>query len=354
MRRGFEMNITLKPSEQRIKVNFTALYKGDGNEYEKGFNEGYESGYNKGRDSKVIEPLTITENGTYTASEIDGYNPVTVEVKGDKASVIKELIELKGGYARELFAGYGSWRYPNIVTDEFVAECLRFDTTENAITIERMFFACEQVTTIPPFSTKSLIYNISPISGVFAGCTKLKELPMLDLSKMGSFYNFCSNCVNITTMPLYDLKNVDTVNACCNGCTALKVIPAWDLRTCVTYNGFVQYCSALEEIWIRNIKANLQVGVGTSWGHLIKQECAIHLLYELRDTGSAKTITFSKKTGELLANVYVKSIPITDEMRAEDDLVDEKLPFAVCESTDEGATLITEYVLQKNWQVALA
>jgi hypothetical protein len=50
-----------------------------------------------------------------------------------------------------------------------------------------------------------------------------------------------------------------------------------------------------------------------------------------------------------LADVYVKVIPITDEMRAEDDLIDEKLPFEVCESTDEGAMLIKDYVLEKNW-----
>ena len=40
------------------------------------------------------------------------------------------------------------------------------------------------------------------------------------------------------------------------------------------------------------------------------------------------------------------------KMRAEDDLIDEKYPFARCESTDEGATLITDYISVKNWKLA--
>jgi hypothetical protein len=48
--------------------------------------------------------------------------------------------------------------------------------------------------------------------------------------------------------------------------------------------------------------------------------------------------------------VYVKTVEITDEMRAEDDLIDKKHPFEVCESTDEGAMLIKTYASSvKGW-----
>ena len=107
----------------------------------------------------------------------------------------------------------------------------------------------------------------------------------------------------------------------------------------------------MKEIWIKNIKVDIQVGSGETWGHLLTEESLIHLVKELRDTGSAKTLTVSTPSLEKLSSVYVRTIDITDEMRAEDDLIDEKLPFEVCESTDEGAMLITDYVGLKNWSI---
>lgn len=103
--------------------------------------------------------------------------------------------------------------------------------------------------------------------------------------------------------------------------------------------------------YLRNIKTNLQVGSGTSYGHLLTLDSLTHLIYELRDTGSLKTLTVGSANLEKLANVYVKTVDITDEMRAEDDLIDEKLPFVVCESTDEGAMLIIDYAVFKNWDI---
>lgn len=111
-------------------------------------------------------------------------------------------------------------------------------------------------------------------------------------------------------------------------------------------------CTALKELELKNIALTLTVGSSTLYGHLLTVDSLVHLIYELRDTGSSRTLTVGSANLEKLASVYVKTVEITDEMRAEDDLVDEKLPFVVCESTDEGAILITEYVVLKNWKLA--
>ena len=137
-----------------------------------------------------------------------------------------------------------------------------------------------------------------------------------------------------------------------NYCSALTSVPQFDVRNVVNLGNTFWACRALTDVRIRNIKANLQVGNGTSWGHLLTVDSLVHLIYELRDTGSSKTLTVGSANLEKLADVYVKLIDITDEMRVEDDLIDEKLPFVICESTDEGAILITDYVAAKNWALA--
>lgn len=154
----------------------------------------------------------------------------------------------------------------------------------------------------------------------------------------------------ITHPPLFDTKNVGYAGNMFRS-SEVEVVECYDFRSTYNLGDIVTDCVNLTECWIKNIKANLKVGSGTTYGHLLTLESLIHLIKELRDAGSARTLTVSTVSLEKLANVYVRTIDITDEMRAEDDLIDEKLPFEVCESTDEGAMLITNYVGLKNWSI---
>lgn len=136
------------------------------------------------------------------------------------------------------------------------------------------------------------------------------------------------------------------------GCSSLTTTPTLDLRNANSISYMLNNCSKLTNLYVKNIKANLQIGYHSSWGHLLTVDSLVNTIYECRDTGSIKTLTVGSANLSKLANVYVKLIDITDEMRAEDDLIDEKLPFEVCESTDEGAMLIANYVGLKNWKLA--
>lgn len=158
-------------------------------------------------------------------------------------------------------------------------------------------------------------------------------------------------CTKAKEVPLLDSSAVTHFSSCFCGCAMLEKIPAYDFRSCTLANSTFQYCSKLKEIWIKNIKCALQVASGKVWGHLLTVESLIHLIYELRDTGKLLTLTVGNVNLEKLENIYVRIIDITDEMRAADDLIDEKLPFEVCESTDEGAIFYQDYMLLKNWQI---
>lgn len=177
-----------------------------------------------------------------------------------------------------------------------------------------------------------------------------------DTENSSSFSHMFGNCTSLEVVPLLDTRKGVIFAGMFAGCLKLRVIPAYDTRNTKKYaatafTDFVANCKALEEVWLKNITSNLQVGSGTSYGHLLTVDSLIHLIYELRDTGSMLNLTVGSANLEKLTNVYVKTIDITDEMRAEDDLVDEKLPFVVCESADEGAMPILDYVALKNWQV---
>jgi hypothetical protein len=106
---------------------------------------------------------------------------------------------------------------------------------------------------------------------------------------------------------------------------------------------------------VKNIKSTFQIGSGTSWGHLLTLDSLLNAIKELwiKTGTSTSKLMMGTANIEKLADVYVKLIDITDEMRAEDEYIDNKAPFVQCESTDEGAMLITEYVTTvKNWQLA--
>lgn len=189
------------------------------------------------------------------------------------------------------------------------------------------------------------------MSRMFAGCTSLTTAPLFDtknVTTMESMFLFCSS---LTTVPEFDTSNVTGTHFMFSGCTSLTTVPPFDMRNVTGTLAMFDDCASLSECWLRNIKADLEVGSRTSWGHLLTVESLLHLIKECLWDGYSHTLTIGTANLEKLANIYVRFIDVTDEMRAEDDLIDDKRPFEVCENTDEGAMLITDYAQHKGWQL---
>ena len=100
-------------------------------------------------------------------------------------------------------------------------------------------------------------------------------------------------------------------------------------------------CSALEEIYVGRIEGNLQVGSGTTYGHLIKVECLVGLIQNLVISTSAKTLTIGTTNMEKIAGLYCR---ITDDTT-------DTLTMELCEPTDEGAISLEDYWFAKGWTV---
>lgn len=151
-----------------------------------------------------------------------------------------------------------------------------------------------------------------------------------------------------------DTSNVKSYSAAFRRLNKVITIKTLDLLNNTSAYEMFYECRALENLVLKNIKISLQIGSGSSWGHLLTLDSLLNTIKECWDMSSStsKTLTVGTANKTKLTSVYVKLIDITDEMRAEDPYIDNKKPFVVCESTDEGAMLVEEYITSKNWVLA--
>lgn len=248
-------------------------------------------------------------------------------------------------------------------TDELLESQLQYDDTENVVSLLNL---CGNTMYVSASSTASTLLtkvphlnfeNVENMSYAFSGAKYITDFSGIDFSKMKTkgYYGAFNACVGMVEAP--QLRNdggVTTLNYAFYHCTNLRKIPRLNCDG-VTSNGFgsvVEYCTNLEEVWFYNIRANLKVGSGTSWGHLLTYECLVHLIGELIQTTSNLTLTIGSANLAKLANTYVRLVAPTDEEAAQDRHIYVKHPFEICESTDEGAILITNYAKLKNWTLA--
>lgn len=216
--------------------------------------------------------------------------------------------------------------------DEDMSWANKLDTSQ-VTSMAYMFSTCSN---LQSFNNNFDTYNVTTLTNMFARCEYLTEL---DVSS-------------------FDTRNVTDVSSFIYYCLKLKtIIGSIDLiNTTNTYNMFY-YCINLENVTLKNIKVSLQLGRSTSWGTKLTNETLINTIQELWDNtdnalGGSRTLTLSTTSTNNIANIYVKLIDVTDEMRAEDEYIDNKKPCVVCESTDEGAMTLTEYAISKGWAIA--
>ena len=256
--------------------------------------------------------------------------------------------------------------------------------TSNVTTMSHIFDKCSTLTKLDLSSWD--VRKVDSMDYMFNACSKLSELnwsnfdaekattmaymfyqctgfQILDLSKlksstiksMGAMFQGCSNVTKIDLSGLQQLKAQYFQNMF-DSCTQLKeVVGCIDLEKASNVTSIVNKTGNLEKITFKNIKKALTIGSGASYGANLTLDTLINTIKELWDysSGTTKyTLTMSTASKELIANTYVKLVDVTDEMLAADPNAANKLPCVVCESTDEGAMLITSYATAKNWTIA--
>ena len=211
----------------------------------------------------VVEPLSITSNGTYNAPEgIDGYTPITVNVPQDGAPTAAELT----------ITGDCDYRFANNGWDWFVKKYGNQITTNNINSCSHMFFK---------YGLKEIPFEINirndnnytiDFDYMFDGSTTLETIPKincLNCYKYGTMAYMFYNCQRLRYLPediedWFDWSAVDTDTSqygftrdhLFEDCFSLRSIPMGFLNHggsyksysyCIYKNGFTD-CFNLDEI----------------------------------------------------------------------------------------------------------
>lgn len=157
----------------------------------------------------VVEPLSVTANGTYSAPAGQGYTPVTVSVPTGGGDVSYDDIATRGvaGIASgdASFIGSSAFAYTNISGAIF----------PSALSVRvSAFYSCKQLVTCE----MALATEIQ--TSAFRGCTSLASLsiPLVTLIKANAF----RDCYNLSSIDLPAIQSIE--NTAFGSCSALSAV----------------------------------------------------------------------------------------------------------------------------------
>lgn len=203
-----------------------------------------------------------------------------------------------------------------------------------------MFQGCSALMSAPsidaPYATAA--------NELFRDCTSLTTISTLNLPNVIYAMSMFQNCPNITTVQDMVLGKVADTGQMFNGCSRLVTVSDIDMNNLAVNKAMLMFnnCKQLTNLTLYNIRASLQIGSGTSWGHLLTVDSLVHTIKELCTVTTQQTLTMGSTNLEKIANLYCKVIDDTTE----------KIDMELCDSTDEGAMTLAEYAMLKNWVFA--
>ncbi len=199
--------------------------------------------------------------------------------------------------------------------------------------------------------------NLTEVTDLFNNSTALEGINELDFISVTNCSNIFYMCQSIKEIYLKNTQNVTNFATAFYWCLTVETIKTIDLYSANNVSMMFFVAEKLKNLTLKNIKISLQIGSGTSWGHLLTNESLLNTAKELWDNtnnalGGARTLTMSTTSKTNIQSIYVKLITPTAEQEAEDPYINNKKPCVECTSTDEGAMTLEEYIISKNWSIA--
>lgn len=261
----------------------------------------------------------------------------------------------------------------------------------NVSTVASMYYGCNKITSLPQLNIDNVkdagsmcygcsslkgkislsISNATNINSMFRECTNLEEVELTTTEKLEDAPYAFYNCTKLKKASISNTANIDYMNGMFYGCTNITEVQfpnstrtrnfenmfygCTNLQTVSLSLSSSQYledmfygCTNLTNLTLTDIGKSLQIGSGTTYGHLLTIDSLVNTCKECINQSSSRTLTVGSANLEKLANVYVK---FTNPSQTEIP-VGSKGDIVVCESTDAGAMLISNYMALKLWTLA--
>ena len=175
----------------------------------------YPTAINNIQSGGTNEPITITQNGIYTAPEGIGYSPITVNVpQTAESGTVKNLLDVTKS-CKQLFYDFKGASVDGLIS---------YNDTSSVIDMNSMFQDCVNLTTIPQLNTS----NVTNMNNLFSGCEKVTTIPQLNTSSatmMRFTFSYCSRLatIDITHMNITSASNSDAFASECYSLTKLII-----------------------------------------------------------------------------------------------------------------------------------
>ena len=260
----------------------------------------------------VIEALSVTANGTYTAPDgVDGYSPITVNVPQD-GSPPDEAFVLSGN-CENRFA-YNGWNW-------FIEKYGNQITTENINSSNRMFYSCKNLLEIPfdiNFSSSSSYHFIT---STFESCDNLTKLPKLNNVKPYETKNMFSQCFMVRNIPddftsTWDWSYLDGQTNSYSGNQSWMFYYCYSLRSLpislishgnpyinYSYNYFYYgfyYCYTLDELVNLPIPYTNSTWASNAFGYTFNNCCRLkNMIFAMQEDGTPYVMNWKSQTIDL-------------------------------------------------------
>ena len=229
-----------------VNLDLESIYN---NGYNEGYNNGEVNGIEQGKEEQksLLTSINITENGNYTNE--NGYNEVIVNVGGTPKPKLPNGISLENStfstidMSKQDWSNVYDWSYMfNYCTN--LTEIQNFPTDVEILASASMFRECSNLVTIPELDTS----NVITMESMFNGCIKLISIPELNTSNVINMSNMFYYCQKLTSIPELDTSNVTDMQYMFYRCNNLTSIPLLDTSNVTDMSSMFRNCPKLNTI----------------------------------------------------------------------------------------------------------